>query len=111
KLDEVRLLAALTLPLSWEAGIVAFHPMPGEVLIPDNLDLTTEQARSRISPELRRMSRREYSYEGCVRLPRAFGGAHEYAIRDSDPPVRLQERMLAAIDTSDHLLIRGDRQS
>ncbi|MGE0118975.1 MAG: hypothetical protein AB7S71_07885 [Dongiaceae bacterium] len=107
KLEEVRLISALTLPLAWEAGIVAFHPMPCEVVISDNLDLTTEKARNRISQELRRMSKQELAFHDYIRLPPAFGGSHPYVVRGGDLPADLQSRMFEAIDIEDHLFIRG----
>lgn len=107
KLEEVRLISALTLPVAGTSGTVIFHPMPCEVLIAEPLDLGTESARSRISAELRGMAKKQYDWHDYLRLPPCLGGSKPYEIREIDLPEEFQSRMYERINVNDHLLIRG----
>lgn len=107
KLEEVRLISALTLPLAHDAGTVTFHPMPGQVLFAETLDLSLRAAQKQIGETLRAKVQPKLKLDDYLRLPPALGGSHPYRIREDDLSCSLQTRMYEGIQTSNHLLIRG----
>lgn len=103
------MISALTVPLPIDGGLIAFHPLPFKILLPVSLDLSSSSAQSLISTELRRqLNVREfaplYDYLG---FPPAWGGSRSYEVRADQMPLTLQHKAFDAIDTTDHLLIRG----
>ena len=84
KIEEVRLISALTLPLAPHAGTVTFHPMPGAVLIAETLDLAVASAQERISEALR--AKAHMDLDDYLRLPPALGGSRAYQVREDDLP-------------------------
>lgn len=107
RIEELRLISAITLPMPIHGGVVNFHPLPYETIFEDLFDLHTEEAKSQISQSLRRPDHRSSAHFDYARSPPAWGGSHRYCVRSEMAPAQLQVRMYDAIDVTDHLMLRG----
>jgi hypothetical protein len=108
KLEEVRLLASLMLPLDVNQGWAVLHPLPCELLLPQVFDLSEEYAQALVSKEIRtRLSKGAFAGYDYLSLPPIWDTDKAYEYRGDPLPVGLQGQIYDAIDTTDHLLIRG----
>lgn len=105
--EELRLMAALILPIGWNEGMVTLYPYQVSVALDEHTNLTEPGLASRVGDILRRqLSSKKFSFWRDGPLPKAFGGV-SYAYRDEHAPSWLQHRIYDAIDVHDYLLIRG----
>jgi hypothetical protein len=105
--EELRLMAALILPIGWNEGVVTLYPYQTSLALDERNDLREPELAIRFDGTLRR----ELNFEKTVPWnddppPKAFGGV-PYAYRDEHSPSLLQHRIYDAIDVSDYLLMRG----
>jgi hypothetical protein len=106
-IDELRLMAALVLPIGWAGGVLTIYPLRSSLGLSEQVDLTRPDTIYRLSNILR--SKLSFSKNlpwADGPHPPAFGG-HPYAYRDEPSPRELQHRIYDAIDVSDHVLMRG----
>ena len=106
-IDELRLMAALILPIGWAGGVLTIYPLRPSLSLSEQVDLTRPGTVGRLSNILR--SKLSFSKDlpwTDGPHPPAFGG-HPYAYRDESSPRELQHRIYDAIDVSDHVLMRG----
>lgn len=106
KLEELRLMAALTLPLSLGDGTVTAYPLRQTVQLSEQIDLLDAETIRSISDIIR--SNIQLSGFPWVDgpLPPAFGG-QEYSFRSESNPIIFQKRIYEAVDLSDYVLMRG----
>lgn len=106
-LEEVRLLAALSLPIGWDGGVVSLYPHYPELRIPSFLDLTDPK----VDEELRvRLAEVQLGHRGLWHAdPPAppLHGVQAYDFRNSTTPFELQKQIFSKIKLDDHLLLRG----
>jgi len=106
-LEEVRLLAALSLPIGWDGGVVSLYPCHPELRIPSFLDL----ADPNVDEELRaRLAEVEPERSGLWHAdppPPPIHGGQAYDFRSSETPFELQKQIFSKINLDDHLLLRG----
>ena len=102
-LEEVRLLAALALPVGWEGGAVCLYPSEYEIVIPECPDLESPtvaaRLRSHLMDSLPTTEERAHVQSGHL--------AGNYDFRDAAAPLAVQKRLFDAIPIHDHLLLRG----
>jgi hypothetical protein len=106
-LDELRLMAALVLPIGWNCGVLTIYPLGLSLGLKERVDLTKPGQVGRLSKILRSklFSGENLSWDdgpyplGSDRTP--------YHFRDGPSPIELQHRIYEAIDVADHLMMRG----
>jgi hypothetical protein len=106
-IEELRLMAALLLPIGWNCGMVILSPHQASLAFDERIDFTESEAVRHIGEILRHKLTLKQSLpcsDGPP--PKAFGGV-PYTYRDERSPSSLQRRIYYAIDVSDHLLMRG----
>ncbi|MGN6691131.1 MAG: hypothetical protein ACTHJU_09350 [Sphingopyxis sp.] len=106
-LEEIRLLAALMLPIGWDGGIVSLYPHGWELSIPEMLDLASADVDQEIRSRVVDADYRCDLYSHTDPPPPPLNGGPSYNFRDSSTPVQLQHQIFTAIKTDDHLLLRG----
>ena len=105
--EELRLMAALILPIGWNEGMVVLYPYQVSLALDECTSLAEPGTASRVGDILRRqLSSKKSSFWSDGPLPKACGGV-PYAYRDERSPSSLQHRIYNAIDISDYLLMRG----
>jgi hypothetical protein len=108
KIEEVRFLSSLALPIEVDQGMVLFHPMPHEVLLASPLELDAAGAQEIIGEALRQRLREDASkIDDYLALPPLLDDRRAYEYRHSSLPTSMQLKLFEAIDVADHLLIRG----
>lgn len=105
--EELRLMAALLLPLGWNKGMVILYPQQTSLALDERIDLTEPELAGRLVDILRRqLTFEKPSLRNDGPPPKAFGGV-PYTYRDERSPSSLQRRIYDSIDVSDYLLMRG----
>jgi hypothetical protein len=105
--EELRLMAALILPIGWNNGMVMLYPYQASLALDERTNLSEPGLAGRIADLLRRqLSSEKISFWRDGPPPKAFGGV-SYAYRDERSPSWLQHRIYDAIDVHDYLLMRG----
>jgi hypothetical protein len=106
-IDELRLMAALVLPIGWNCGVLVVYPLSVSLWLNEKVDLTSLGTADRLSKLLRsNLSFSENFPWIDGPSPPAFNGL-PYFYRDEPSPLKLQHRIYESIDVSDHLLMRG----
>lgn len=106
-LEEVRLLAALSLPIGWDGGVVTLYPYYPELRFPAFLDLTDPKVDEELRARLTEVeSERSGLWHADPPPPPIYGG-QAYDFRNSETPVELQNQIFSKINLDDHLLLRG----
>lgn len=106
-LEEIRLLAALSLPIGWDGGVVSFYPHYPELRLPTFLDLADPNIDDELRTRLAEMTpERRGLWHGDPPPPPIHGG-QSYDFRDSSTPSELQKLIFSKINLNDHLLLRG----
>lgn len=106
-IDELRLLAALILPIGPHDGMLVVYPLQPSLGIGDQIDLSQPSVSEAYSLLVR--SKLEFQNQRAWRygpIPPVFGG-EKYDYRDAHAPAEMQGRIYEVIDVSDHLLMRG----
>jgi hypothetical protein len=105
--EELRLMAALLLPIGWNGGMITLYPYQTSLALDERIDLTEPELAGRLADFLKHQLTFEKPLlwsDGSP--PKALGGV-PYAYRDERSPSSLQRRIYDAIDVSDCLLMRG----
>jgi hypothetical protein len=109
RVEEVRLLAALALPLEYDHGLMFPFPSHERIEIAERSDLDDNHAVRNLEVKLRaRLAQQsKHQAKGMVPpLPPCVGGA-PYELRTDPNPLTLQRRIFDAIDLTDYLTLRG----
>lgn len=106
-LEEVRLLAALSLPIGWDGGVVSLYPFYPELRIPSFLDLADPKVDGELRTRLAGMEPERQGFWHADPPPPPLHGGQPYDFRNSATPSELQKQIFSNIDLDDHLLLRG----
>lgn len=101
-LEEVRILAALTLCLDPGEGMTVFYPLDVSIRTPRFIDLTKADQINRLADLLRGMITERMLTKS---LDGEFSDSYQY--HGLSTPFGLQHQIYAATSVSDHLLMRG----
>lgn len=105
--EEIRLLAALTLPIGIDDGMVAYYPLDVALRTTRRSALNRRNVPRQVAEQLRAaFAARPRQWMADELLPSALGGT-PYKYRDGAAPIAAQRQIYEAIDPSDHLLMRG----
>jgi hypothetical protein len=108
KIEEVRLLSSLMLPLDMDQGLVVVHPLPCEIFISETIDLNDQGAQQIVSRDIRSsLDKTAFAHYDYVSLPPVWDSTQTYDYRQDALPSALQSRIFDSIDITDHLLVRG----
>lgn len=105
--EELCLLASLSLPIGYTDGILQIYPLRTSYRLPEKLSFSEKEAIAEISNQIRKDPRfnTRASWRNDIPPP-VFGGC-EYSYRHAPPPQEIQNRIFARIDSADSLLMRG----
>jgi len=105
--EELRLAAALVLPIGYTCGVLPIYPLIDSLGFAEYIDLLNTDTIPRLRALLR--TKLHFSQERPWQdgpPPPTLGGV-PYKFRDETAPSNLQRRIYDAIDASDHVLMRG----
>jgi len=108
KVEEVRLLSSLLLPIHFDGGLALFHPMPQELLVAETPKFDSQEVQDSVSRQLRAaLSAKVFDHYDYLSLPPMLDERRRYDYRELSLPTALQKRLHSAVNVDDHLLIRG----
>ena len=105
--EELRLIAALILPIGYACGVLPFYPLLSSIRLEEYVSLEDKMSIDRISVVLRSEFQPDLDTpwsDGPV--PPAFGGK-AYQFREGPIPAGIALRIYNAIDPKDFVLMRG----
>lgn len=109
RVEEIRVHAALMLPLGYDDGLSLPFPTASFVGTRRRFDLSNLCDVGELEVLLREEIARRFSSSGRFLVPPSppCAGGPAYEFRQDPAPVELQRRIYDAIDVSDHLTMRG----
>lgn len=105
--EEYRLLAALTLTVDYDDGIVRMQPLASSLRFSAHLDLTDPDTLNGVVAKALEHLRVQPTGSADSAYPPYKRGSYEF--RQYRAPLTLQQRVFSDIDLNDHLLTRGLR--
>lgn len=107
KLEEIRFMASLSLPLGLNSGSITLYPCSLDIRLDEYLDLTHHDVENKIYNYLSTNYMKEFSaYRSHGVFPPLFGGP-KYVFYDECFPSMISNDIFRNISLSDHLLMRG----